>query len=707
MEFLEAIWEDSSSGMFVARCDGSLIRTNKAFGEIFSGSEEEINSNGLKFCLGSSEQYVEFISILNEKKIVKNFLAETKTKSGSLVFYKMSARLHGDVSDHQTIIGSIINLTELSAARRAQMESQRTYQDLFENSLEIIQSFDSTGRLLFCNKAWHEKLEYSEDDLSKITLFDIIAEEHRTHCAGIFMEVLQGKSFTNMEVDFVSKSGRIISVEGNIVPLLRNGKLIATHGFFRDVTEKNKALALASAQKRLVETIFDSLPVCMYVKDLSGQYAYGNVIMDQTLGKKVSGCYDADLYPPDLLPVLQKTDNEAVGRPEELVTFNITLQSPKRDRHFLCGKKFMPGVDGQAQIFGYGIDMTELIHNTHRVERNEQMLQFIIDNISEGLLLYRKNFRDRYVRIFRNKKITEIISDNEITEDLEATLNFLDVKIKDLQRFFVSGNYESEVNLNRQDGEQVILSLRAHEFKATGGESQLLISLYDNTKEKAMLHEIERKYEENLVLMGEIHHRVKNNLAIIDGIFELKKAQVSDVNSKQLISEMQLRVKSIALVHQKLYNAIDFSTIPFNDYIMEMASYYKKLYSTDSYTDVSFDYRIDKSICLDISRSISLGLLISELVSNSLKYGTVDGKVRILIELAYFEGEMRLVYEDTGPGMPKNMDESRPGGFGFKLMDSLQKQLKGVATIQNTKNFCYILTFPIGNNYVKKADSHR
>jgi len=488
--------------------------------------------------------------------------------------------------------------------------------------------------------------------------------------------------------------------------LVRNGKLEATHGFFRDITEKKKALQLASEHERLVQTIFDSLPVCMYVKDASGTYLFANAFMEQTLGKTVVEKSDEELYHHEVFSVLQRTDADALNRPDDLIGFRIEMNRQKDNAHYLCGKKSIQTESGASRIFGFSIDVSELVQNTRKIESSEQMLQFIMNNIGEGLLLYSKTNTGKYVLSFHNQKVLELIHDNSVLPEIEDLLSYLQLDFNSDLNYLKSGEFQCERELFFSQG-SISVIVRINEIRKSIHESYILISLYDNTKDKEMLHQLENKYNENLILIGEVHHRVKNNLAIIDGIFELKKAQLEDYVSKQLLSEMQLRVKSIALVHQKLYNAIDFSTISFYDYVQDMAGYYRKLYATETLRELTFDFHINKVISLDITSSISLGLLVSELVSNSLKYASIDGKLKIVIGLDFCPEGLLFSYSDSGPGITPEIIANNLYGFGFKLMQSLQKQLKGAASYPEGSNFNYRLIFPFNQSHGKKAHHHR
>lgn len=147
-------------------------------------------------------------------------------------------------------------------------ESQARYRDLFENAHDMIQSVDPEGRFVFVNPSWKATLGYAEKDLNNLRLFDIIAPESMAHCRPLFAEIMQGRSVDGIEAVFLTKNGRAISVEGNVVPRLMDGKAVATHGFFRDVTvRKQTAMQLQrnyhiqQAVKGLLELSLDPMPL--------------------------------------------------------------------------------------------------------------------------------------------------------------------------------------------------------------------------------------------------------------------------------------------------------------------------------------------------------------------------------------------------------------------------------------------------------------
>ncbi|MFN5493728.1 MAG: PAS domain S-box protein [Bacteroidota bacterium] len=694
MDYNDLIWETGISGMFLAGGDAQILRCNAAFASVF-GFETctEMRQNGLAACFDGEEEYNRFREQLYSKQSISGYFVSTKNKQGQKILYQLNARLFKDDDGTDKIFGSVLDQTELKKSEKSLLESQRVYRDLFENSMEIIQSFDQNGKLHFCNRTWHEKLEYSQEDLENITLFDIIADEYKPHCQIMFQEVMQGKRITEVQVEFISKSGKRIWVEGNVVPLVQNGKLVATHGFFRDITEKVKAIQSARAHEQLISAIFDSLPICLYVKNHHGQYLLSNNYMNATLGKQVNGLHDREVFSEEIEKVLNATDREAIQKPKEVISFNLTMNNNGDSRYFYCGKKAIVLASGEERLFGFAIDITNMVKSTQKMEANEQMLQFVMNHANEGLILYEKENMNGYKLSFFNQRAGEFFTDHKVFESIETIFPFLGLSADKPVLFENNEPMSWERNIGTEAKTRNV-QIRLNHLSSAANNDSILLSFYDNTSNKALLEDVEKKYQENLLLIGEVYHRVKNNLAIIDGIFELKKIQITEPTARQLITDMQLRVKSIALVHQKLYDASDLTSVPFAEYVEEMSAYYKRLYMAEAKRGVSFDFKIEKNIYLDITRAISLGLLMSELISNSLKYALVDGRVKISLELKPDGDTLVFSYRDSGPGIPPEKLHAKGEGFGLKLINSLQRQLKGNGEFPASDHFAYLLHFP-------------
>lgn len=136
------------------------------------------------------------------------------------------------------VIGFGIDISKQKQIEFSLRESEEKYRDLFESSLDLIQSVDHSGKFLFCNNAWIQKLGYDFDEIAQMNLFSVIAPDHLPHCMPLFEMVFRGEAVRGVQVAFISKSGKRLELEGNVVPRIENGQIVATHAFFRDVTER-------------------------------------------------------------------------------------------------------------------------------------------------------------------------------------------------------------------------------------------------------------------------------------------------------------------------------------------------------------------------------------------------------------------------------------------------------------------------------------
>jgi two-component sensor histidine kinase len=182
--------------------------------------------------------------------------------------------------------------------------------------------------------------------------------------------------------------------------------------------------------------------------------------------------------------------------------------------------------------------------------------------------------------------------------------------------------------------------------------------------------------EEKETLLREVHHRVKNNLAVIGSLLYLQSTRVTDSTLLRVLQESQDRVRSMALVHERLYRARDMSQVDFAGYIRELAAELLRNYATASTTvGLAFDLG---SMVMDLDRAIPSGLILNEIISNALKHAFPDrpaGTIRLTLR-PYVNG-FRLSVADDGVGLPSGHRVDTSRSLGMLMMQALAKQLRG------------------------------
>ncbi len=194
------------------------------------------------------------------------------------------------------------------------------------------------------------------------------------------------------------------------------------------------------------------------------------------------------------------------------------------------------------------------------------------------------------------------------------------------------------------------------------------------------------------IVIRELHHRVKNNFQVLLSLFNLQLANVQDESTRALIGANRNRITAMMLIHSGLYFDKDTTRVKIGNYIQTLVENLLLIYEL-SPERIRIHYDIDENLDIDVDKSIPLGLLINELVTNALKYA-FDAKNRAPTLHIYFHkiaGQYCLRIEDNGPGMDQS--ESKKS-FGLKLTESQARQLKGIIKMSQNNGLHYEIVFP-------------
>jgi len=200
---------------------------------------------------------------------------------------------------------------------------------------------------------------------------------------------------------------------------------------------------------------------------------------------------------------------------------------------------------------------------------------------------------------------------------------------------------------------------------------------------------IEKALHEKQLLLKEVHHRVKNNFQIISSLLELQSKGIEDEKAKELAAEGKNRVKSMALIHQKLYQNDDL-LIYFDDYINKLVKEIESMYGSKGKTKV---YLSIPKIAFDIDTAIPLGLIVNELVTNAFKYGAKEESIINIKINEQNEGTFCLEVKDNGTGMPEDFNFSKAKSMGLRLVKNLSRQLHGSVNYRNAQGAVFQVLF--------------
>ena len=284
-------------------------------------------------------------------------------------------------------------------------------------------------------------------------------------------------------------------------------------------------------------------------------------------------------------------------------------------------------------------------------------------------------------------------------EDIENGLNILELiveeerslsrdKIKDVLSGQVSGDEYTAQRSDKSIFPIILYSNPIIHNKIHEGFRGIIIDISDlkNAEDK-----IVASLKEKEVLIQEINHRVKNNMQIISSLLSLQANHTSSDEAAEILKESRGRVKSMAMIHEKLYHSSNLSRLNMAEYLNNLVGDILRSYSSVS-SKVSSNVDVD-DIYLNINTALPMGLMVNELVSNSIKHAFPEGEGNISIKLEYDGEKYILTVSDNGIGLPGDVDPFESSSLGLKLVNSLSIQLEGDLSVLRDGETTFILNF--------------
>ena len=292
---------------------------------------------------------------------------------------------------------------------------------------------------------------------------------------------------------------------------------------------------------------------------------------------------------------------------------------------------------------------------------------------------------------WKNEVVGERLALLHLPEDLER-LSEIHRKMKRQEI-----EYSGEITLVRKGGEQFPALLTKYPLKDEAGSVRAALTVViDITILKRAEAQIRASLEEKENLLREIHHRVKNNMQVVSALLVLQSKKTKDRKILEMFRESEHRIKTMALIHEKLYQSRSFGTIDLAEYLTRLVQYLLRSYEERS-AGVTLDMDV-RGISLDIDTALPCSLIINELVSNTLKYAFPSGKGgKICIRVAREDGRGYVMeIRDNGVGLPPGLDLEKTDTLGLRLVHGLAvSQLGGSIEVGKAgKGASFIIRFP-------------
>ncbi len=371
---------------------------------------------------------------------------------------------------------------------------------------------------------------------------------------------------------------------------------------------------------------------------------------------------------------------------------NIIRYRDSDSRHMQIS--YYPVKDEASSIHGVVVifkDTTELV----RAEMAFKTFKEVIDKAGYGALITDLQGNIIYVNKsyaqMHDYKLKELISKNASVFHTDQQWDYLEQLFKLMIE--TRHTFTDEIWHKRKNGTAFPAMMTGTIIENDRGTPQYIsVTAIDITAKQEAEEQIRHSLKEKEILLKEIHHRVKNNLQIISSLLNLQSASLDDPQLQTLLYDSQNRVKSMALIHDRLYREKDFSRIDFTEYVRDIVENLFQSYISSDRVTHSIDFQ---KTWFDFDIAIPLGLIINEIVSNSLKHAFPDNREGHINLVFTKESEniYTLIVADNGIGLPEKLEVATLESLGMKLIHTLVDQLEGELSMESGNGSKFTITF--------------
>jgi PAS domain S-box-containing protein len=597
-----------------------------------------------------------------------------------------------------TTVGLLVvtrDTTERKKAEEQLRESEEKYRNIVELAPDGILTFNLKGVVTSCNTAYLKLTGYSQEDIvgNHFTKLPAVLLENVPKYVGLFASLLKGKVPEPFEFSWIHKDGTTRQGEAHISLMKMGKKISGFQAVTRDITERKQAEKALQAERDKLKALFEGLDRTEIGIDIVG-IDYRILVQNEVLRKEFGDltgtlCYQAYLgfeEPCSFCPMVKAVEHNTV---ESAQFVDI------HGRHMELISAPLPNPDGTVdKAIEVAIDNTERIKAEKALRESEMKFRNLFEESRDAIII---NSREGAFFDVNQAALTLFGYTREAMMGLNAQVLYADPadRFAFQQELEKKGSVRDfEVKMRKKDGTVMDCLLTSSVWRAKDGS----ILGYDGiirdiTEKKQIEEQIKASLREKEVLLQEIHHRVKNNLQIVSSLLNLQSAYIKDAQYREMFRESQDRIRSMALVHSQLYRSENLAEINFNEYISTMVYSLFRSYgvSTDR---IGIRINVD-SISLGIGAAIPCGLIINELVSNSLKHAFPERrKGEIAVELRSSDGIVVLTVRDNGVGIADRIDSRNTETLGLRLVTILAEgQLQGTITLERDGGTAFCITF--------------
>src|SRR6056297_100366 len=641
-------------------------------------------------------------------EIEKFYSTYLSFSGGESKWYKLNIRAFDDA----LAIIFVDEITKSVVATQELNESRERYKQQFNHSLNGIIIGTPAGDIIDANPSACSILGYTKEELRKTGRQGIMDGDDPYDRKAA--KIREGQSYFEGEKRYIHKSGRVIPIEvSSVVFRDKDGELL-TISSFRDISREKKIQQKLKSEQEFTKTAISSIPGTFYVLDTDGTFLEWNESFITDLGyseEDMFGMKPVEFFHPDDRKLISEKLNETVVKGSAQLVANV-LTKKGDTRIFKLNAKSFKNEDS-AYIVGTGVDITEMVDAKNSSDYHFRMMNQLFENAPIGIVMI--NQQNKIARVNNGFRTMfghmngDVVGAN--VNDLITDENTRGLADKISADAFNGKASQVESVRYTKDGREIPVLVSA--VPVSDGEN--IIAVYgiyvDLTEQKVLevkikellqretkaLQETQDSLKEKEILLQEIHHRVKNNLAVIAGLLDLQLLEEADKDVYRKLSEVQSRIFSIAKIHETLYQEKNVVNIHFDNYLK---SFVKFLPQQGFQADVISELNLEcDETTLNLNQAVPAGLMINELINVLLPENT-DGDLNL--NLTSSEELVKISLQGCGlklENFKKNLESEQ---FQYKLVDILVAQLNGTIEVNLEANFVSIV---FGKNDAKGSSN--
>jgi PAS domain S-box-containing protein len=641
------------------------------------------------------------------------------------------------------IRGIALNVTERKRAEHQLEESERRIRELTDALPEIIFETDANLIVTFASAAIFTRYGWTTGEVEgKMNILDMVAPFDRERARETISERMYGedKGWAEYKAEYaviINKDGSTAPFDVRTIPIIRDGVFEGLRGIAIDVTERKRAEAALIRSERRIREIADALPVLVYETDATGRMTFVNATVFDLFGytkeEVEAGISVFQLIAPADLKRARavfprRMRGEDVGRVEysglrkDGSTFNMAARSAlmRRDGSVVGQRGVLVDITERKRAEEGIKERTHTIETLNRImtegNRATDVQSFVEAATKLACELMHFDIGGIYL-IDADARYATLQYGQGLPETVRDAIEKIPYHDAPFSAILIDGDHlfaEDYVTFLPQHAPLGVASLASvplysrdtiigalnvgstmrHTFSQTekallvaiGNEAGTVIAkLQADASVRAALKEKE-------TLLKEIHHRVKNNMQVVSSLMSLQADRATNVEAQAVLTASQSQIRSMALIHEKLYSSGTLSEIEFAGYVGSLINELLQIYhvAPDAVT-ITTDI---EDVRFGVNIAMPCALILNELVSNCLKYAFPDGRVgEVIVGMQYADGTYTLTVADNGAGFPADVDFRATGSLGMQLVTALVDQLDGTIDMNRENGTSFVISF--------------